>query len=153
MRTPGEANRVWWNERVPLHAESDFYDVEAFKAGNLTLMNLEREELGDVRGKSLLHLRVHYPYFHDPQPLRFEEEGSYASEATCCQKVTYEWFHSLSDVVNALILSGLRIEFLHEFPYACYRIFPFLEQDDEGWWRLEAEETAIPMTFSLKAFR
>ncbi|MFO7741110.1 MAG: hypothetical protein R6X31_02245 [Anaerolineae bacterium] len=36
---------------------------------------------------------------------------------------------------------------------ACYKMFPFLEQDDEGWWRLKKKETPIPMTFSLKATR
>jgi hypothetical protein len=42
---------------------------------------------------------------------------------------------------------------LHEFPYACYRMFPFLEEDDEEWWRLKEKATAIPVTFSLKASR
>lgn len=261
-----EINRAWWDEKVSFHAKSGFYDVETFKAGKLTLMDLEREELGDVVGKSLLHLQchfgldtlswarlgaqvtgvdfsaagiamadslsrevgveanfvcsdiydlpralsgrfdivftsygvlcwlpdlrrwaeviahflepygtfyiaeihpfasvfydgedaedleVHYPYFHDAQPMRFENQGSYASggsTGTC--HVTYEWAHSLGDVVNALISAGLHIEFLHEFPYACYRMFPFLKQDRDGWWRLKEKRGSIPMTFSLKA--
>jgi SAM-dependent methyltransferase len=104
-------------------------------------------------GEEAEGLHVHYPYFHDPKPLRFEVEGSYASRAACTQKVTYEWSHSLGDVINALISADLEIEFLHEFPFVCYRTFPFLEQDDEGWWRFRERETAIPMTFSLKATR
>jgi SAM-dependent methyltransferase len=97
-------------------------------------------------------LEVFYPYFHTTEPLRFEEEGSYAApEAQVVHKVTYEWQHGLGDVVNSLISAGLRIEFLHEFPYACERMFPFLRQDREGWWRLEGHPGSIPMTFSLKA--
>jgi 2-polyprenyl-3-methyl-5-hydroxy-6-metoxy-1,4-benzoquinol methylase len=272
MNEQFSANRAWWNERVPIHADSSFYDVQGFKAGNLTLMPLERQELGDVSGKSLLHLqchfgldtlswarlsarvtgvdfseegvalarslsqevgleadficsnvyelpnvlsgrydvvftsygvlcwlpdltgwaqviahflrpggifyiaethpfshvfydeadaedlRVHYPYFPQPEPMRFENDGSYASAAECSYKVTYEWSHSLSEIVNALISAGLTIEFLHEFPYACYKMFPFMVQDEEGWWRLAPREGvprewdgSIPMTFSLKA--
>jgi SAM-dependent methyltransferase len=97
-------------------------------------------------------LKVFYPYFHAAEPLRFEEEGSYAAPgAEVVHTVTYEWVHSLGDVVNSLISAGLRIEFLHEFPYACYEMFPFLVQDEQGWWRLRESDGAIPMTFSLKA--
>jgi len=259
-------NQVWWNERVSLHADSRFYDVQSFKDGRITLMPLERQELGNVDGQSLLHLQchfgldtlswarlgarvtgvdfseeaitlarslsrevsvsatfihsdiyslptrlsnqfdivytsygvltwlpdligwaeviahflrpggtfyiaeihpfahvfydepdaealeVHYPYFHDVEPMRFEMEGSYAApEAQTAHKVTYEWSHSLGDIVNALISAGLRIEFLHEFPYASYQMFPFLMQDETGWWRLPDLDSSIPMTFSLKA--
>jgi SAM-dependent methyltransferase len=97
-------------------------------------------------------LEVFYPYFHTPEPLRFEEEGSYAVPDTqVVHTVTYEWPHSLGDVINSLISAGLQIEFLHEFPYACYGMFPFLEQDEDGWWRSKDRDGSIPMTFSLKA--
>jgi len=28
-----EINRAFWDERVPIHTASEFYDVEGFKAG------------------------------------------------------------------------------------------------------------------------
>jgi len=49
-----------WNELVSLHAQSKFYDLQSFKAGNSTLKPIEVEELGDVAGKSLLHLQCHF---------------------------------------------------------------------------------------------
>jgi SAM-dependent methyltransferase len=55
-----ELNRAWWNERVPLHVASDFYDVEGFKAGRTTLRPFELEEVGDVSGRSLVHLQCHF---------------------------------------------------------------------------------------------
>lgn len=55
-----ESNRRRWNEATPVHDRSDFYDVEGFKRGKLTLMPIDREELGDVAGKSLLHLQCHF---------------------------------------------------------------------------------------------
>lgn len=53
-------NRRWWEERVAIHVESDFYDVETFLSGKSKPMTLERKELGDVNGKSLLHLQCHF---------------------------------------------------------------------------------------------
>jgi SAM-dependent methyltransferase len=55
-----EANRTHWDEATSVHAASEFYDVEAFKAGKNRLHRIEREELSDVSGKSLLHLQCHF---------------------------------------------------------------------------------------------
>ncbi len=55
-----ETNRINWNERTAGHAASDFYDVAGFKAGNIALKDIEREEVGDVAGKRLLHLQCHF---------------------------------------------------------------------------------------------
>lgn len=55
-----EQNLRHWNEVTPIHAKSRFYDVKGFKAGRCTLMSVEREELGDVKGKTLLHLQCHF---------------------------------------------------------------------------------------------
>lgn len=54
-----EANRAHWDERVPLHVASDFYDLDAFRAGKDALRDFERAEVGDVTGRSLLHLQCH----------------------------------------------------------------------------------------------
>jgi len=53
-------NRALWDELVEIHAASTFYDVAAFRAGQSTLRPLELEEVGDVRGKRLLHLQCHF---------------------------------------------------------------------------------------------
>jgi 2-polyprenyl-3-methyl-5-hydroxy-6-metoxy-1,4-benzoquinol methylase len=55
-----DTNRRHWDELVPAHVRSAFYDVASFKAGRSTLTPIEREELGDVSGKSLLHLQCHF---------------------------------------------------------------------------------------------
>ncbi|MGW0232233.1 methyltransferase domain-containing protein [Actinopolymorpha singaporensis] len=53
-------NQALWNELAPLHAASDFYDVQSFLRGTGTLGELELAEVGDVTGKSLLHLMCHF---------------------------------------------------------------------------------------------
>ena len=55
-----EHNRESWNELTALHAESSFYDLEGFKKGKTSLNHIEIEELGDIRGKKLLHLQCHF---------------------------------------------------------------------------------------------
>jgi SAM-dependent methyltransferase len=54
------ANRRLWNEWTRIHEKSAMYDVEGFRAGKRRLHPLEIGEVGDVSGKSLLHLQCHF---------------------------------------------------------------------------------------------
>ncbi|MEA2682465.1 MAG: hypothetical protein QOK05_793 [Chloroflexota bacterium] len=54
-----EANRVHWNELAAVNAASEFYDLEGIREGRSTLYEWELEEVGDVSGRSLLHLQCH----------------------------------------------------------------------------------------------
>jgi SAM-dependent methyltransferase len=54
-----EANLAMWDERVPIHLQSDFYDVNGFRASQDALRGFEVDEVGDVTGKQLLHLQCH----------------------------------------------------------------------------------------------
>ncbi|MEZ4235129.1 MAG: class I SAM-dependent methyltransferase [Myxococcota bacterium] len=53
-------NRKHWDERVPLHVQSAFYDVAGWRAGRDSLQPFEVEEVGDVAGSSLVHLQCHF---------------------------------------------------------------------------------------------
>jgi SAM-dependent methyltransferase len=55
-------NRLNWDERVDIHADDDgeFYNIEAFLRGGCALRRIETEALGDVRGRSMLHLLCHF---------------------------------------------------------------------------------------------
>ena len=55
-----DANREGWNLRTEVHKKSAFYDVETWKRGGLSLTPVELKEMGDVHGKSLLHLQCHF---------------------------------------------------------------------------------------------
>jgi 2-polyprenyl-3-methyl-5-hydroxy-6-metoxy-1,4-benzoquinol methylase len=55
-----EANREGWNKRTAVHKDSAFYGLEAFKAGKNVLNEIELREVGDVNGKTLLHLQCHF---------------------------------------------------------------------------------------------
>ena len=263
-----QVNREHWDELVAFHAESEFYRLAEFKAGQSSLRPIEVQELGDVTGKALLHLQCHfgmdtlswarrgarvtgvdfseravgtarslsqelgieasfccsdvydlprvlsgpfdivftsygvlcwlpdlkrwaqviarmlkpggvfyiveehplsnifeddtatggfkiaYSYFHSPEPFKWEDDGTYADRTAKVEhRTTYEWTHSLSDIVNALIAAGLRIEFVHEFPYSCIRKLACMEEGEDGWWRFRDRSVNLPLLFSLKAVK
>ena len=96
-------------------------------------------------------IRVANPYFFAEEPERVDSEGSYAAPDSREQSTFFIWNHSLGEVLNALIGAGLRLEFLHEFPYAARAKFPTMEQGDDHWWRLTRQHGKIPFLFSLQA--
>lgn len=52
-------NRANWDDRVPVHLASSFYDLDAFRAGAESLHSFEPAEVGDVTGRRLVHLQCH----------------------------------------------------------------------------------------------
>jgi SAM-dependent methyltransferase len=55
-----KTNLKRWNELVEINAKSRLYDLESFKSGKISLRPVELEELGNVKGKTLLHLQCHF---------------------------------------------------------------------------------------------
>jgi SAM-dependent methyltransferase len=55
-----EINKNSWNNKVAIHVASDFYDVAGFLKGKSSLNSFELDLLGDVKGKSILHLQCHF---------------------------------------------------------------------------------------------
>lgn len=254
------ANRRWWNEVAPIHSNSQLYDLPGFKKGKNSLFSIEQEEVGDVSGKSLLHLMCHFgmdtlswgrlganvtgvdlsdesiklakklskethvpatficsdiyelpkvldkkfdiiftsygvlcwvsnikrwakiinhflkkggmfyivelhPFtnilsydfklnfnYFDKGPSVDDSPGTYADWDAKIKGNTYLWSYTISDVINALINEGLKIEFVHEFPFTMYDQFPgFMEKNSKGQYVLKDESIQIPLLFSLKA--
>ncbi len=98
-------------------------------------------------------LKVSFDYFPRTVPTRWEPDGCYADKDANITHPSFEWTHSMSEIVNALIAAGLTIEFLHEFPYMVEDQFPFMERGADGWWRLPGNKQTIPLTFSVKAVK
>lgn len=55
-----EINKNSWNAKVEPHLKSDFYFVDEFLKGRSSLNSIEIELLGDIKGKSILHLQCHF---------------------------------------------------------------------------------------------
>ncbi|MEM7660585.1 MAG: class I SAM-dependent methyltransferase, partial [Bacteroidota bacterium] len=59
-RNWSKINRNLWNEKTGHHLGSEFYDMPAYLQGKTSLQEIELQEVGEVRGKSLLHLQCHF---------------------------------------------------------------------------------------------
>lgn len=53
-------NRQAWNSKTDAHIKSDFYDVEGFLKGKSSLNEIELNLLGNIQGKSILHMQCHF---------------------------------------------------------------------------------------------
>jgi len=70
-----DLNHQAWNRYTSIHVDSPFYDLDSFKKGRSTLHPTELEEIGEIKGKSLLHLQCHF----GQDTLSFERLGATAT--------------------------------------------------------------------------
>jgi SAM-dependent methyltransferase len=97
-------------------------------------------------------IRLQHPYWEHAEPLSFKVEGSYADRSADVGDLTeYGWNHAMGEIVTALAETGLRIDFLHEFPFLGWRADALVDGHD-GRFRLPGElDGRLPLSFSLKA--
>lgn len=55
-----EINRQSWNNRIDAHLKSEFYDLDGFLSGNNSLNEIELNLLGNIEGKTILHLQCQF---------------------------------------------------------------------------------------------
>jgi SAM-dependent methyltransferase len=96
-------------------------------------------------------LRPGYPYFHRSEPMRVERDGSYAAPDAPIRSVTYQWVHSMSDIIGSLLRAGLRIDTFEEHPFMGWAMLPWMEERSDGCWELPPGSGDIPLMFSLTA--
>jgi len=259
-----ETNRLTWNEKVRVHSESAMYDLKEFKKGKTSLQPYEIKALGDLKGKSLLHLQCHFgqdtlswsrlgaktvgidisdkaivlakqlnselnldaefvccnvldtsqhvsekfdivftsygvigwlpnlkpwaqmiaerlkpggvfyivefhpiawmfdytkekpemAYHYSQDEVIYEEyQGTYSD--TDSEKPSeivskeYGWNHGLSEVINALVAAGLKIDYLNEYDESPYDVFPNLIKTESDMYKLKNQ--LYPLIFEVKA--
>ncbi|MBS0001267.1 MAG: methyltransferase domain-containing protein [Cyclobacteriaceae bacterium] len=60
MKLEIDKNKTLWEQWSGMHFDSGFYDVPSFLGGKNTLHDIEKDEIGEVKGKTLLHLQCHF---------------------------------------------------------------------------------------------
>ncbi|MEX0920498.1 MAG: class I SAM-dependent methyltransferase [Candidatus Pacearchaeota archaeon] len=100
------------------------------------------------KGKGI-NLFVKKSYFHN-SPVKEKRGRDYANPKQQLKNTAYTWNHPISEVINSLVREGLKIDFLHEFPYSCEAHYNNMELKKEGWW-FKGKREIIPMMFSLRA--
>lgn len=98
-------------------------------------------------------LTVTDSYF-DASPILSDEPGSYAAPgAKTIHNRSVTWIHGLGSVITALAQAGLRIEFLHEHPFALRARWPFLERRADRTYHMPAGRPEVPLLYSVKAVK
>jgi SAM-dependent methyltransferase len=86
------------------------------------------------------------------EPLMFTAAQTYNDDLTLLRATrTYEWIHSLSRVIGALLDAGLVLERLREYPTLPWPPFPMCVPATPGLWRLPDGVPPFPLSYSLRA--
>lgn len=95
-----------------------------------------------------------YDYLSSDEPIGLENANDYADESVVLKTTrTYEWSHSLGEIVTRLCEAGLRIEFLHEHNVLAWRGVKGLVRQDEHFHCLPDGWPNIPLSFSIRAVK
>lgn len=99
-------------------------------------------------------LEIIYDYFKRSKPYKFDDGETYADlNAKLENKINYQWNHSISEITNALINAGLKIEFLKEYDFGFFQRYSFLQRKENGLYYQKGDSNLnkIPYILSIKA--
>ncbi|MFG1820043.1 class I SAM-dependent methyltransferase [Kribbella sp. NPDC049174] len=101
------------------------------------------------------HPVVKYPYFETPEPIIWDEGGTYVeTDVEFTTTVTHEWNHGLGEIITALQQAGMVFDSLVEHDSAPWNALPGLMAVDEaGEWRLTHHPRRLAATYTLQAHR
>lgn len=102
-----DANKKLWNNKTPIHIDSEFYDNDSFLKGRNTLNEIELEYLKDIKGKKVLHIQCHFG----------QDSISLAR---------------MGAIVTATDISDKALEAARKFNTACKTNVTFIETDTYG---------------------
>lgn len=124
-----------------------FYILEAHPTARMFPLDEDMPKAGTFK--------PFFPYFHDPAGIRWPAGADYADPRVRQTVDEHGWQHSLGDIVNALAKAGLRVDFLHEFPYCSWPVVAgaeLVEQPGEAHrYFARRDNPQLPLMFSLKA--
>ncbi len=97
---------------------------------------------------------THIKYHYDNRELIVtENEGTYTDRNAEIVGKEYTWNHSISEVLNALINAGLKIELFNEHMYSPYPCFRNTIETEKGKWHIKGMEEKLPMVYSVRAVK
>ncbi len=109
--------------------------------------------LDDERGDGVLALE--HPARTMPEPLAWTGSGTYVDvPGPLTTRTSYEWNHSLAEVVTALLDAGLRLTLLVEHDSVPWEALPgLMEELPGGEWRLRDRPERLPHSYTLQAVK
>lgn len=101
-------------------------------------------------------LVIGYPYFETPEPIVFDEPGTYVeTDAVLQHTVSHSWNHGLGEIVTALLGTGMTVTGLVEHRSLPWNPLPEgqMVKGDDGEWRLAEYPERLPLTYTLQAIK
>ena len=102
-------------------------------------------------------LRPGYNWRTPPdQPIVMNEATTYTGDTTpVTHTTTLEWVHPLSDIINAVIAAGMRLDYLNEHEELAWQFASIMVpiEAKRRMWVLPDGFPRLPLSFSLKATR
>lgn len=98
-------------------------------------------------------LYLRFPYFEHTEPIEWDDAESYVPTTRALTSTkTYEWNHSLGEIITALIESGLRIDLFEEHDSVPWEALPGqMTLRPGGEWALAERAGVAPLSYSLRA--
>ena len=97
---------------------------------------------------------VIYSYFEEPDSPNVSDYAfTYTDGEELSAIRTYEWNHSIGEMVAALLEHGLVLDSLTEHDWTLFRQFPWLEETVSGLFAVPEGRPRIPLSFTILAHR
>jgi SAM-dependent methyltransferase len=96
--------------------------------------------------------RVECSYFGDPDEPRVSDEPyTYTDGGNLSATTTYEWNHSMSEIITSLTSQGLVLNSFLEHDWTLFQEFPWLTQTPSGEFVIPEGRPRIPLSFTVVA--
>lgn len=94
-----------------------------------------------------------YSYFEHPEPLVWDEGGTYVeTDVEFRHTVTHEWNRGLGEIITALLGAGMEVTGLVEHDSVPWEALPgHMTSDDAGEWRLTESPERLAASYTLQA--
>ncbi len=92
--------------------------------------------------------KLTYPYLN-AEVIIEQEEGTYADTNAQIHAQSFCWNYGLTEVLQALLDAGMRLDFCREYDYSPYNCFQGLIKTDKGY-QFEKHQGILPMVYALK---
>ncbi len=99
-------------------------------------------------------LRIEHSCLEEPEPFVDDSDVTYTDgDGRVAASRSYEWNHSIGEIVTAVLDHGLRLDRLTEHDWTVVPRFPWLVETTDHRWEAPAGTPRVPLTFTLVASR
>jgi hypothetical protein len=158
----GRGPRSWDAEALgnvhglrPLHLQCNFgQDTLAWARAGAEVTGLDSHPRRSRRRGTSPEQRLSWGCFEEAEPFVWDSDQTYTDATRPIEHGrTYEWNHSIGEIITALVDHGLTIDRLEEHDWTVCQLRPWLVELEPGRWGARPGAPRLPLSFSLHAHR